>query len=87
MGWIIVTLMNTCAGFPCPYQRSTTPVKIVYMPHLAREAVRRLHDSDIFVECYDIDSLEDELKNRATAVEYLGRLPQIYETKLAGPWQ
>lgn len=35
MGWIIVTLMNTCAGFPCPYQRSTTPVKIVYMPHLA----------------------------------------------------
>ncbi|KAF9460183.1 hypothetical protein BDZ94DRAFT_1324255 [Collybia nuda] len=52
-----------------------------------REAVRQLHDSGIFVECHDIDSLENELTNRATAAEYLGRLPQIYETKLARPWQ
>jgi hypothetical protein len=52
-----------------------------------REAIRQLHDSGIFVECHDVNSLLEELKIRATAAEYLGRLPQIFETKLAGPWR
>ncbi|GLB39989.1 hypothetical protein LshimejAT787_0704990 [Lyophyllum shimeji] len=52
-----------------------------------RAAIRQLHDSGMFVECSDVDSLESELKNRATAAEYLGNLPHVYETTLARAWR
>jgi hypothetical protein len=52
-----------------------------------REALRRLHKSELFVRCYNVDSLEHALTTRATAAEYMGDLPRMYDfPALAGPW-
>ncbi|KAG7441112.1 uncharacterized protein BT62DRAFT_909075 [Guyanagaster necrorhizus] len=55
-----------------------------------KEAIRRLNSAQLFVNCPDVDALERELTQRASALE-LGQfgnmmLPYYYITRLAQPW-
>ncbi len=55
-----------------------------------KEAIRRLNRAELFVNCPDVDALERELVQRASALE-LGQLgnmmlPYFYTTKLAQAW-
>ncbi|KAF8918822.1 hypothetical protein CPB85DRAFT_1278859, partial [Mucidula mucida] len=50
-----------------------------------KEAVRRLNDSGLFVQCEDVDALEMDLNEKACAVEYGGEVPRVLETKHAQP--
>lgn len=51
-----------------------------------KEALRQLHDAEMFVRCPSVELLEDELRTRAIAAEYTNQLPQIRSTARADAW-
>ncbi|THU87030.1 hypothetical protein K435DRAFT_782645 [Dendrothele bispora CBS 962.96] len=54
-----------------------------------RQALRTLHQSEMFVRCMNVDAFEGELKRKSTAAEYakfMHPLPRVFSTKWAGPW-
>ncbi|KAK0467713.1 uncharacterized protein EV420DRAFT_1634975 [Desarmillaria tabescens] len=54
-----------------------------------KEAIRRLNDAQLFVNCPDVDALEKELNRKATALQYAQldiTLPKLLVAKKAAPW-
>ena len=52
-----------------------------------KEAIRQLNRAGVFVKCDDVEALEKELSQKATAAEYMGlQRPFIASSKNAGRW-